>query len=177
MAAGQGLDIPDLAKKILTAVETHFAAAHGVALPKRRYIAPGDGRLVAHDTDQLVVSLSGIGLGPAPTAPGLAEQIGSPLSASGIRHAIFIVQLVRCLKEPQDPTKPLPANVVTTMGLSLMRDAGLLSQALMETCTSLSATFGHLRGSAQPGAVAILGPEGGMAAVEGTLAITAAELV
>jgi len=175
LSAGQGLAVADIAQKILTSVVAHFKTAPQVSLPKRQFIAPGNPRLIAWDAEQLYVAMSGIGLGSAPTEPAFAQRTGNPISASGIRHAVFEVQLVRCVPESQDGTNPPDPAVITTAGLALMRDAGLLSQALVEACSTVSAALAGL-GSVQPGAVEILGPEGGMAACAGSIAVSAGNL-
>jgi hypothetical protein len=178
MAAGQGLDVAGIAQKILNAVTVHLNAASGITVPDRRIIAPGNIRLIAWDNcEQLIVALSGIGLGAAPGQGGTPQRTGNPVSAMGLRHAVFAVQLVRWAPESQDGTSPPEATKVTTAGLALMRDAGLLSQALVEACSSVKASTPLGRqGSVQPGAVEVIGPDGGMAAVEGSIAITAGDL-
>lgn len=176
MPAGQGLDVAGIAQTILTVIENHYKTADNTCLPARRVIAPGNPRLIAWDTEQLVIALSGIGLGAAPTQPGFAQRTGNPVSAAGIRHAVFEIQLVRCVPESKDSMGPPHATTVTASGLALMRDAGLLSQALVEGSDAVAALLG-MRGSVEPGAVQTLGPEGGMAAVAGSMAITAGGLV
>jgi hypothetical protein len=173
VASGQGLAVGEIAQAILDAVVAHFNAASGCTLPDRRLIAPGNPRLIAWDCPQVVVALSGIGLGAAPGQGGTPQRTSNPISAMGLRHAVFAVQKVMCVPEAADGTRPPAADEVTTAGLALMRDAGLLTQALVEVCTT-GALKRH--GTATPGAVEILGPEGAMAAVEGSIAITAGTL-
>ncbi len=172
MPTGQGLAVADIAQTILKAIVAHFATAQGVALPVRRIIAPGTSQSIAWDAEQLVVSLTGIGLGSAPTQPAFAQRTGNPISAAGMRHAIFAIQLVRCVPESKDTSRPPDAAVITAAGLAFMRDAGLLSQALVEATTPVAALLGGF-GSVEPGAIHTIGPGGGMAANEGTLAVTA----
>lgn len=176
MATGQGLAVADIAQTILDAVVTHFSVATGARLPDRRVIAPGEPRGIAWDCEQLVITLSGIGLGTAPAQSGVAQRTGNPVFAAEPRHAVFAVQLVRCVPESRDGAAPPPADEVTTAGLALMRDAGLLSQALVGACSTVVAALGQ-HGLVQSGAVEMIGPEGGMAAVEGSLAITVGGLV
>jgi hypothetical protein len=175
MAIGQGLAVGDIACTILNAVVSHYSAASGIALPDRRIIAPGEPRSIAWDCEQCVITLSGLGLGAAPTQGATAQRTSNPVSATGLRHAVFATQIVRCVPESQDGTVPPDVDEVNTAGLLLMRDAGLLSQALVEACSTLAAGLGR-HGSAQPGAVEMLGPEGGMAAVEGSIAVTVGTL-
>lgn len=174
MAAGQGLAVVDIAQRFLTAVVDHYAAADGIELPERRIIAGGTPRAIAWDCDQLVITMSSIGLGPAPGLAGTPQRAGSPISAGGVRHAVFQAQVVRCVPSG-DGERPPAAADLTKAGTELMRDAGLLSQALVEACTRIR--DGLPKGSAaQPGLVEMLGPDGGYAAVEGQIAVTVGTL-
>lgn len=171
-ALGKGIQVAAIAETILDAVVRHYQAAPGVTLPDRRVIAPGNSRLIAWDAEQTVVTLSGIGIGSAAGENAGPKSSGNPISATGLRHAVFAVQIVRCSPESEDGTTPPPADEVTAAGTALMRDAGLLSQALIGVVTEISAAVP--RGSrVQAGAVEVLGPLGGFAAVEGTIAVTA----
>jgi hypothetical protein len=177
---GLGLAVPGLARTVLDGVVAHFEAAGGdpsdaVKLPGRRVIAPGNPRLIAWDCEQLVVTMSGIGVGAAPGEGGRPVGKGNPISATGLRHAVFAVQLVRCVPESRDGTSPPPDDVLTKAGLALLRDAGLLSQALVEVCTKVAAGL-PVGSRVVPGVVEVLGPEGAYAAVEGSLAVTAGQL-
>lgn len=176
MPPGQGLDIGRIAVLMLEKLTEHWDAADGVTLPARRIIAPGSARGIAWDSDGLAVTLGGIGLGHAPGQGGNPQRPGNPISALGLRHAVFVVQLVRCTPESHNGTTPPDAAEVTKAGLALMRDAGLLSQALTEIATPVQSQLGP-GGSVVVGAVDILGPQGGLAAVEGTLTCTAGILV
>ncbi|GAA0897714.1 hypothetical protein [Pseudonocardia zijingensis] len=182
-ADGLGLAVADIARTILDGIIDHFdavnaacAAADRVALPRRRVIAPGNPRLIAWDCEQLVVTMSGIGIGTAPGEGGLPASRGNPISATGMRHAVFAVQIVRCVPESSDGTSPPPDDVLTNAGLVFMREAGLLSQALVNICTKVK---DGLPGGSRvtPGAVETLGPEGAFAANEGSLAVTVGQLV
>lgn len=174
---GKGLAVADIAQAILAAVVDHFNAAPGVTLPERRVIAGGNPRLIAWDCDQLAVSMSGIGLGWAPGQGGQARQTGNPVSTNLLRHAVFAVQLVRHVPTMSEDGDLLPAaDEITKAGLRLLRDAGLLSHALTRAVGAVrtDTRLGH--GSATAGAIEMIGPDGGMAAVEGSIAITAANL-
>jgi hypothetical protein len=172
-APGLGLAVADIAQTILDTVVAHFAAATDVKLPGRRVIAPGNPRLVAWDScEQVVVTMSGIGVGQAPGEGGTAQGSRNPISAAALRHAVFAVQITRCVPESRDGTRPPPDDQLTASGLAVIRDGGLLSQAMVEVCTAVA--NGLPAGSrVVPGAVEMLGPEGGFAAVEGSLAVTA----
>lgn len=171
MSAGKGLDVATIARATFDAVVAHYAAATGITLPSRRIIPPGDVRGTAWDCEQFAVNNGGIVWGPAPgTGSQTAKPTGNPLSSTQVRYTIIVVQIVRPSPEGEDGNPP-PAAEVTKAGLALMRDAGLLSQALIELCGRNGALKDH--GSAQAGDVAMLGPSGGYAAVEGTLSVTA----
>lgn len=171
-APGLALAIAPIAQTVLAAVVAHFDAATGVTLPARQVIAPGDPAGIAWDCDQLVVTMSGIGVGQAPGEGAQARQVGNQVSSMGLRHAVFAAEIVRCVPESQDGTTPPPAAELTTAGLALMRDAGLLSQALVDVCTAVSAVTPP-GAKAVSGAVTVLGPEGGFAAVRGSITVTA----
>jgi len=179
VSAGQGIDVGATAQTVLDGVVAHFAASE-VTLPDRRVIAPGDPRGVAWDCEQLVVTCGGINWGAGPgTNSATARGTGNPVSTAGARHTAIAVQIVRCVpvgNPPSgfgDPPIPPPAADVTEAGLALMRDGGLLSQALTEL-------IGRTGALAKAGAglvgVEVLGPGGGMAAVEGIVTVTLASL-
>lgn len=165
MASGQYIDVPSLAQSVLIGVVAHFADA-GVELPDRQVIAPGETRARAWDCPAVVVTLNGIVWGHAPGSGG-AQQTGNPTSVV-LRHAEFAVQIIRpsvdAGGEAVDP------EVLTDSGLTSMRDAALLSQALVELC----GRDGALRraGTAVPGAVVPIGPTD-FTAVEGSIIVTA----
>ncbi len=175
--AGLGLAVADIATLILDTVGTHFAAASGVDLPARRVIAPGNPRLIAWDNcEQVVVTMSGIGVGSAPGENSGVRGSGNPVSSMGMRHAVYAVQITRRVPESHDGTTPPPDAELTKAGLAVMRDAGLLSQAMVAVVTAVSEAVP--RGSRViPGAVEMLGPEGGYVAVESSLTVTAGLLV
>lgn len=175
-ADGLGLAIPAVAQTILDTIVAHYDAIvddTGVKLPERRLIAGGNPRLVAWDNcEQVVVTLSGVGNGPAPGVGGAARPTGNPISAMGVRHAVFAVQITRHNPESPDGGQAPPRVAdVNRAGLASMRDVGLLSQALITVCTKVAAALP--RGSqAVAGSVETLGPEGGFTAAEASLAVT-----
>lgn len=175
MPAGQGLDVGRIATVMLDGLIAHWHAAAGTSLPERRMIAPGSARGIAWDGEGLAVSLGGIGIGAAPGQETGTPRTGNPV-AQILRHAVFVVQLVRCTPESHNGVTPPDAKKVTAAGLSLMRDAGLLSQALTDLATPVRSELGQ-GGSVIVGAVDVLGPQGGLAAVEATLTVTASRLL
>jgi len=172
VSAGQGIDVGATAQTVLDGVVAHFAASE-VGLPDRRVIAPGDPRGVAWDCEQLVVTCGGINWGAGPgTNSATARGTGNPVSTAGARHTAIAVQIVRCVPVGDEHGPPAAAEV-TEAGLALMRDGGLLSQGLIEI-------IGREGALAKAGAglvgVEVLGPGGGMAAVEGIVTVTLASL-
>jgi len=172
VSAGKGIDVGAVAQTVLDGVVAHFAASE-VTLPDRRVIAPGDPRGVAWNCEQLVVTCGGISWGAGPgTNSATARGTGNPVSTSGARHTAIAVQIVRCVPVGDEDGPPAAAEV-TAAGLALMRDGGLLSQALTEL-------IGRDGALAKAGAglvgVEVLGPGGGMAAVEGIVTVTLASL-
>lgn len=172
---GQGVDLASLAQKIFDGVRLHFEAA-AVELPERRYIAPGGPRETAWDCAQYTVALTGIGWGQAVDANQPTPRLGLPSSVASMRHAVFAIQIVRCT--PVAPNRqPYPEVVaLNAAGLDFLRDAGLLSQALVTLVAQLRQSLGR-EALAQAGVVEPIGPEGGFHAVEATISITSADLV
>lgn len=176
---GKGLDVAGTAQEILDHVVAHWAAVTpGTAqpLPERRIIAPGDPQEVAWDCEQLVVSLGGIGFGPAvDAAPAPSPRAGIPLAAQALRHAVIAVDLVRCTPSP-DNRGQVSADAINTAGLIFMRDCGMLSQAMVTFAGILRARLPDTA-SVQCGVVSPFGPSGGFHAAEVTISITVAELI
>jgi hypothetical protein len=167
VASGQYIDVPSIAQAVLIGVAAHFNDA-GVELPDRQVIAPGEPRTVAWDCSAVMVTLGGIVWGQAPGAGGGARQTGNPISV-GARHAVISVQIVR---PAMDADGDVPdAEKLTDAGLTFIRDAALLSEALIALCRRGGALVAS--GSATPGDVVALGPDGGFTAVEGSLSVTA----
>jgi len=170
-APGPRLTIREVGQAILDAVVGHFAVA-GIALPERQYLAPGDPTQIAWDCEQLVVALQGIGWGQHPTAGPLATKMGSQINAVGLRHAIYVVSLVRCTPSDGDrETGLVSAQLIHAAGQQFMDDMGVLSQALVEACAEVRA--GLDRGSlVEAGAINPEGPSGQYHGMSAPVAIT-----
>lgn len=174
MTTGRRLLVAELAQDLLAAIEGHFATA-GVELPARRCIVPGEPRTFAWDCEQLTVALGGVGWGPAvdismPTpAPGINAGVFS------VRHAVYAATLVRCTPPPNRDGTPPAAEDLHAAGLAFMRDAGLISQALVEHVTRVRGSLPP-EGKVQAGAVEPVGPSGGLHGLETILAVTASRL-
>lgn len=134
-SAGQGIAVRTLANSVLAAVEQHWsmATAPAVPLPTRRYVAAGDPGSQVWDCEQLVVSLAGVGFGPAQdAAPPVTPRAGSPAGVMTVRHVVFNIALVRCIPSPTGRTNTPPSvDALQEAGDRYMTDAGLLSQALV----------------------------------------------
>jgi hypothetical protein len=138
-----GLDVAGLAQLVYDHVTQHILDA-GVTLPDRRIIAGGDTSSIAWDCEQWVLTMPGIGRGVSPNLIPGNTKVGVQFSVAGLRHVKFDAVLVRC--EPTAPNgEAPPAEQITTAGLSLLRDAGLMSQAMVMAASAI--TGGLLPGS------------------------------
>jgi len=176
--AGKALTIRTMAETILAAVQDHYAATSpAVSLPERQYIAPGSPDQIAWDCEQLVVSVTGIGWGQAPSAgQSPSPKIGAQVSATAIRHVIYDVALVRCTPTEGDPDTGLPnAADIHAAGLAYMTDMGLLSQALVVACAAVRTGLDR-SALVEPGAVNPAGPSGGFHGMSAQIMVTAGAL-
>ena len=130
---GRGIAVRQLALDIQHAIEAHWIPSAAEPLPARRYVAAGDPGSQAWDCEQLVISLAGIGFGPAQdSAPPSTPRAGTPASVLSIRHAVFDIALVRCIPGPTGRTATPPSvETLNEAGERYMVDAGMLSQALV----------------------------------------------
>jgi hypothetical protein len=175
-APGKGLPLGEVAEAILSGIVSHYQAAD-VKLPERRVIVPGAPELIAFDCPMLAVTCSGVGQGWAPGQGPTTQRAGVPLSAMMLRHGIFTATLLRPDPPPLNGGRTPPSvESLTRAGLALMRDAGLMSQAMLEIVNSVVSILP--KGAVvDTGAVNTIGPEGGFHGVTATLAATAGELV
>lgn len=174
---GKRLAVREIAEMLLDSTREHFAAA-GVDLPERQYIAPGNPDVIAWDCEQLVVSLSAIGWGHMDDVAPLSSKPGTQMSATGLRHAVFSVALMRCTPTniARGETSP-PAEDIYRAGLEMMDDAGILSQAQVVMVARLREGFaGDRSGRATAGVIQTLGPAGKLHGVEATISVGALEL-
>lgn len=172
MSSGQYIDIPGVAQTTLDWVVAHFAAS-SVELPSLRYIGPGATRELAWDCEEVLASCGGILWGQGQgVGAGTGRRTGNPVSSGGTRYATFNIQIVRCVPSSAELDD---IDALNASGVTILKDAGLLSQALAELC----GPRGPLKraGVATAGNVEILGPAGGFAATEGQLLVTTAQLV
>lgn len=173
---GTRLGIREIGETILSGVQDHFAAAAQL-LPERQYVAPGDPSQIAWDCEQLVVSLQGIGWGQHPSAGTVPAKIGGQTSAVAVRHAIFVVALVRCTPSVgARNTGVVPADQIQAAGLEFLTDAGVLSQALVVACARVRAGLDRAD-LVEVGAVNPEGPSGGFHGMSAQIAITSGTLV
>jgi len=181
-SAGQGIAVRTLANSIMAAVESHWdmAAPPVIPLPTRRYVAAGDPGSQVWDCEQLVVSLAGVGFGPAQdAAPPVTPRAGSPAGVMSVRHVVFNIALVRCIPGPtgRNATPPEVADLQAA-GDRYMTDAGVLSQALVRwaarTRTSVLPNDGA--SSVQLGVIEPGEASGGFVGMAGAAIVTCAAL-
>lgn len=176
MAAGQAISVEALGHKLLAAIEEHFAqAGAGSALPERRAVMPGEPRGVAWDCEQLAITIVGVGWGQALDASSPSPQTAGQTAVMALRHVVYAATLVRCTPAPFNDGSPPDMTALAAAGAQFFRDAGLLSQALVEFASKLRQGLPR-EARVQPGAVEPIGPSGGFHGLEGTMAITAAAL-
>lgn len=178
MALGQALDVHRIGKSLFDAVVDHFAARSQPQyqdLPARRYIATGDASSIAWDCEQFTVSLEGIGAGPSQDAPAPARRPGTGVSVSSARHAIFMCSLVRCVPTMDDSGNFPPVAALATSGELFLRDAGLLSQAVVEWASQMRRQLGP-SSEIVLGDVLPVGPEGIHAGLICSAQVTVTEL-
>jgi hypothetical protein len=146
------------------------------ALRDRRIMAPGAPELVAYDCEALILTMSGIGRGQAPGAARVTT-VGPGISAMGLRHIVFSIDLVRWEPMPSGGgTVPPTVETMNAAAAAFFRDAGLLSQALVAVGVDVARALP--RGSlVEAGAVVPVGPEGGLVGLRGTVSVTAGTLV
>jgi hypothetical protein len=175
---GQGIAVRSLALELLAAVESHWGGT-AAPLPDRRYVAFGDPSSVPWDCEQLVISLAGVGFGPAQdAAPPATPRAGTPASVMSVRHAVFSIALVRCIPKPsgRNATPPGVAELQQA-GERFMTDAGMLSQALVRWA---SRTYKNLpndgASSVQLGVIEPGEASGGHVALTGAAIVTCAGL-
>lgn len=171
---GQAINIAALANMMLAGIIDHYAAAGDSTLPARRLVVPGESRTVAWDCEQLTVSLVGVGWGQALDMSSPSASAGPHTGVTALRHAVLAATLVRCTPVPAGNKAPTVA-ALQAAGDQYMRDAGLLSQALVELCSRIRQGLPS-EAKVQPGAVEPIGPSGMFHALETTLAVTASRL-
>lgn len=143
------------ARRLLATVEQTYTGA-GVDLPQRRYLLAGNAAGAAWDDEHLSVSLNAVMPGPAPSDQGIAvaaRQVGTVLP-----RATYEIRILRCWPTVgDDGTPPSPEEITAAAG-PLLRDAGLLLEALYAY-----AKADRSNGTMTVGEIAPLGPEGGLA--------------
>ena len=102
-------DAFNTAKILMDSIVDTFAQA-GIALPERRYFTVGGQGTVAHDCEQLTISLEQIYSG----LPG--DQAQNPVKCDSPKTGVFGVELVRCIPGMQKgrstaPVAPAPEDI------------------------------------------------------------------
>jgi hypothetical protein len=171
-----GLDLLPFADHILGEV-TAFFTANNVALPERQYIAPGLPSLDSWDCEQCMVGVVGIqNSGSRAGDPGRAPKGGTPASVYTMRAVSYAIQIVRCVPVLDTRGNPPPPEDIDLAGRQQIVDMGLLSQCVVNIAAAPPAWI--LPGAGiQAGAVAPLGPNGGLAAIESMVTLTGAPLM
>lgn len=175
-APATGLDLLPVGQGLLDDVRA-FLLANDVPVPDRCYVAPGAPGLIAWDCEQIAVSLASVFWGPGEGAGQLTAQTGGMAGIFEMRYAQWSVQLVRCTPQMTDDGDPPAMEAIQAAGELAMRDAGLLSQFLVN-CAAYPKEHDWvpLGATARAGAVTSLGPAGGYHGFEGSFSMTAAEL-
>lgn len=178
MALGQALDVYTLGDSLFRAVVDHFAARSQPEyqdLPERRYLAAGDSSSVAWDCEQFTVSLEGIGTGSSQDSPSPALPPGVPAGVAGVRYLTLMCSLVRCTPTLDESGNFPSVEAMAEAGALFYRDAGLLSQAVVEWVSQMRHQLGR-SALVKAGDVLPAGPEGPFAGLICSVQITAVEL-
>lgn len=114
-----------VALAVLAAVVEGYAA-EGVALPARRFVAPGG---VAYDCEQLAVTCEQVFGHDGNPATAVVTNV-QQANAWAMRAGTFGIHLVRCVPEPNDDGTPPAADDLTAAAEVLHHDAVLLLNSL-----------------------------------------------
>lgn len=172
---GRGLKIVQLAEIVQAKIVSHYATA-GADLPTNQFFLAGDPAVAAWDCEQFTIGLSGVGWGWAEdNQPQTSPQTGTHFNVTSLRHVVFAIQIVRCTPSAGKNGIPTVAEI-DTAGRASMKDAGLLSQALVMAVKEINQQVTRNEGKAQAGAIVPAGPEGKYHAITGTLSVTAGNL-
>lgn len=177
-APSNGIDLITIPKALLAYVVSYFGQA-GVMLPDRQGMTAGPAAGIAFDCEQLTVTLETVGWGRARDATQLSPGLGKESSVNSMRHGEWIVTLVRCWSSSDPEGNLVDMDVIETQAEAIQRDAGLMSQALINF-----AAFQQFNdqaplppgGSTQAGAVSFTPPSGGFIGINGSFISTVAEL-
>lgn len=147
-----------LAQDVLSAAELALTDA-GISIPSRSYVAPGE---VAHDCDQLTVSLDSLFTG----TPG--RPISDPEHCGNARTAQFLVRLLRCYQTFEDESgEPPLVSDEEAKSTEILRDLWSLQQGILNRYHDgdfLDKCF-----SLQVGGSQRVGPGGGLVGFELTI--------
>jgi hypothetical protein len=172
----KGLNLLPFAEHALEYIEAFFTA-NGVALPDRRYIAPGVPAMDAWDCEQLMIGCVGITNGGAQQGnAGGMPRAGSPASVITLRGIQYGIQLVRCVPKVSEYGQPPDPAEVNKAGRQQLIDMGLISQAVVNLASS-PPSWVTKEMNVDAGEVAPLGPSGGYAAIESAIRITGLDLM
>lgn len=165
----------EVARAILSSIEAwwdqHAADADLVALPARRFVAPGAPREVAWDPQgQVHVALDHILAGLNPLMPPQPAQLPRSGPAADVgslnRSALFEVQIVRCQPSLTGAGRIPSRDTLDEQGVTLIADAGHLSRAAIAAAKAGDWLREGVRGAQiTVGDVTTVGPQGELSAV------------
>lgn len=179
MGAGSALNIWSLATELLNVIGTHWTTAPGAPLPARQYVGAGEPAAQAWDCEQLVVSLGGIGWGQAQDSAPITPRGGTPASVMSMRHAVLDVSLVRCVPVSDRDGRPPAVDAMNAAGQQYLRDAGLLSQAMVQWASRIERDLAgpeDPRSKVQVGVIEPGPASGAFVSLSTTVIVTAATL-
>jgi hypothetical protein len=170
-----GLDLTTVPQALLAAINTYFAT-NGVQLPDRQMVTAADPTLVAWDCPQVVVTLADVGWGRSPDATQLSPSFGKQASVNAMRHVTYAALITRPYPTIGDDAELPSVDAIEQAGAVTALDMGLLSQCLVNFVAFHNPAL-PIGGSAQAGAVQVIGPEGGLIGCQGALIVTAGALL
>lgn len=143
------------AERLLAALLAVYDEAR-VELPTRRYLAPGP--MTAWDDEHAAVYLTS-------TLPGSSDRANTPgghpargAGAQSTPRGAYEARVVRCIPTLDDDGAAPPADAITSSARELLRDVGLLLDAVYRFAGEAPLGSVATPGQAQP-----LGPDGGLA--------------
>ena len=161
------------AQGLLDEVVAHYEDA-GVALPERRYVAPGEPGSTVWDCEQVTVTLASVGTNTSTAQTVAMPMVGTPAGVGLVRFATWAIQVVRCSPTFEGDGDPPDVTELLAAAAAGLDDAGHMSQLLVEVASLPmgSRSWLPIGSTINAGAVAPIGPEGGFQAVEATVAVS-----
>lgn len=164
------LDVAAAAQRLLALV-VDTAHDEDVTLPGRRYITDGQAGQEAWDCPQVTVGLVQLDASTAALGQEQVTQARVPRGTAMPPAAQLRVEIVRDSPGMEDDGTPPSAEQVHAAGIAALTDAALLHRVRARLITD-STLLAGAPGEVRTGPVIPAGPEGGMAAVAMTVAVT-----